>query len=70
MKNKYQILLYYCYAKINNPQQFKEEHHFFCIKNNIKGRIIISPEGINGVVSGKKNDCKKYMESLNKTTLY
>ena len=70
MKNKYQILLYYCYAKINNPQQFKEEHHFFCIKNNIKGRIIISPEGINGTVSGKKNDCKKYMESLNKNKLF
>ena len=70
MKNKYQILLYYYYVKINNPQKFKQDHHLFCIKNNIKGRIIISSEGINGTVSGKKNDCEKYMNHLNKNKLF
>ena len=70
MKNKYQILLYYYYVKINNPQKFKRDHHLFCIKNNIKGRIIISSEGINGTVSGKKNDCEKYMNHLNKNKLF
>lgn len=58
------ILLYYCYSKIEDPEKFREDHHLFCINNNLKGRIIVSKEGLNGTVSGLKEDCKKYMELL------
>jgi UPF0176 protein len=65
MENKdYQILLYYCYAKIDNPEQYREEHHFFCVENNMRGRIIISDEGLNGTVSGLIEDCEKYMDYI------
>ena len=70
MNLKYQILLFYCYTKINNPEKFREEHHLFCIENNIKGRIIISSEGINGTVSGKIEDCEKYMNNFKKNKLF
>lgn len=60
-KNNFQILLYYCYAKIENPEDYREQHHLFCIENNIRGRIIISDEGLNGTVSGLEEDCAKYM---------
>ncbi len=58
---QYNILLYYCYAEIEDPEAYREEHHLFCIENNIRGRIIISSEGLNGTVSGLKDDCEKYM---------
>ena len=61
MKN-YQVLLYYCYTPIADPEVFREEHHLFCLENNLKGRIIIASEGLNGTVSGTKKDCRKYME--------
>ncbi|GAB3648185.1 rhodanese-related sulfurtransferase [Echinicola sediminis] len=61
-KLDYSVLLYYCYAKIEDPEAYREEHHLFCIENNIRGRIIISSEGLNGTVSGLKEDCEKYME--------
>lgn len=64
MKKVYNVLLYYCYTIIENPEQFREKHHIFCIKNNLKGRIIISKEGINGTVSGLEKDCKKYINEL------
>jgi len=64
MKNIYYILLYYCYSTIKKANEYREKHHLFCIENNIRGRIIISKEGINGTVSGKKSDCKKYMRYL------
>ena len=64
MKNLYNVLLYYCYTDIYKPDRFREKHHLFCIKNNLRGRIIISKEGINGTVSGKKKDCKEYMKNL------
>ena len=60
----YLILLYYCYTKIDDPEAFKHQHHLFCIENNLKGRIIIASEGINGTISGLKSDCEKYMDHL------
>lgn len=59
--NKYTILLYYCYADIEDPEAYREEHHLFCVENNIRGRIIVSSEGLNGTVSGLTEDCVKYM---------
>ncbi len=60
----YLIVLYYCYTKIEDPESFKLEHHFYCIENNLKGRIIIAKEGINGTISGLRKDCEKYMKDL------
>ncbi len=63
MKN-YQILLYYCYTPIEDPEVFREQHHLFCLSLDIKGRIIVASEGINGTVSGTVENCRKYMEAL------
>ncbi len=60
----YSILLYYCYTKIEDPDEFREAHHFFCIDLNLRGRIIVAPEGLNGTVSGLKADCQQYMDHL------
>lgn len=60
----YSILLYYCYTQIENPEQFREEHHLLCLSLNLRGRIIIAAEGLNGTVSGLKGDCEKYMEAV------
>ncbi len=60
----YSILLYYCYVAIENPEEFREQHHFFCLDLNLRGRIIVAPEGLNGTVSGLKADCEKYMETM------
>ena len=60
----YFILLYYCYTKIDDPDSFRIQHHLYCIENNLRGRIIIAKEGINGTISGLKADCEKYMEYL------
>jgi len=63
MKN-YQVLLYYCFTPIADPDAFRIEHHLFCLGNNLKGRIIIASEGLNGTVSGRVEDCQKYMDHI------
>lgn len=60
----YLILLYYCYTKIEDPEEFRIQHHLYCIENQIKGRIIIAKEGINGTISGLRSDCEQYMKDL------
>lgn len=57
----YLVLLYYCYTPIENPEQFREEHHRLCLRLNLRGRIIVAAEGLNGTVSGLRADCEEYM---------
>ncbi|MCH9634415.1 MAG: hypothetical protein S4CHLAM7_11640 [Chlamydiae bacterium] len=61
MENKYLILAYYHFFKIENPELFVKEHKFFFKDRDVTGRIYISSEGINGQMSGFKKDCEAYM---------
>ena len=59
---EYYVLLYYCYTEIKDPELFREDHHKLCLDLALRGRIIISKEGLNGTVSGNKEACQKYMQ--------
>ena len=60
----FQVLLYYYYTFIDNKEQYLEKHKDFCAEIDVKGRIIISSEGLNGTISGSKENCKKYMDFI------
>ena len=64
MKQDYLVLLYYCYSRIKDPEQFREEHHRMCLELGLRGRIIVAEEGLNGTVSGTKEACEIYMEKV------
>ncbi len=61
--NPYEILLYYLYGRLDNPEALKEEQEVLCKKLNLTGRIIISHEGINGTVGGLKKDTQAYVDA-------
>ena len=61
------VLLFYKFADIKDTQEFRDKTLSFCINLELKGRIIIAKEGINGSVSGnteKVNSFKKYLTSF------
>ncbi|GAB2967982.1 rhodanese-related sulfurtransferase [Hymenobacter coalescens] len=60
----YRVLLYYCYTHIEDPVAFREEHHRLCLRLNLRGRIIVAGEGLNGTVSGTVADCEAYMQAV------
>jgi len=60
----YRVLLYYIYTPIENPDQYRDEHHRLCLELNLLGRVIVAAEGLNGTVSGLTADCETYMETL------
>ncbi|MBV6644684.1 MAG: rhodanese-related sulfurtransferase [Cyclobacteriaceae bacterium] len=64
MKEDFLVLLYYCYTPIADPEDFREQHHLMCLDLNLRGRIIIASEGINGTVSGRRSDCEAYMKHV------
>ncbi|HAY6633693.1 TPA: hypothetical protein JOB64_002401, partial [Staphylococcus aureus] len=36
----YQVLLYYKYTTIDDPEQFAQDHLAFCKAHHLKGRIL------------------------------
>lgn len=61
---KYQVLLYYHYTPINDPETFANKHLKYCKNLGVLGRIIISKEGINGTLSGTVEQTETYMKDL------
>lgn len=70
MTQEYIVLLYYKYVAIENPQDVTKEHLQFCNELGLKGRIIIAAEGINGTVSGTKEQTDAYMKYMNEHPLF
>jgi UPF0176 protein len=62
--DQYQVLLYYQYVPIEDPEAFAEEHLSFCRELGLKGRILVAKEGINGTVSGTVAATEAYMEAM------
>jgi UPF0176 protein len=57
------VILYYGFTPIADTDAMKLWQKTLCESLNIKGRIIISPHGINGTLGGKMKDLKKYVKA-------
>ena len=60
----FNIFGFYKFKKINFLNKNKKILQSFLIKNNVRGTVIISPEGINGTISGKPKDIIKSKKKL------
>lgn len=56
------VLLYYKFTPINDPELLKLWQKTLCDSLNLKGRILVSPQGINGTLGGDINDLKTYIK--------
>src|SRR3989338_6600047 len=61
---KFQILLYYKYIQINDPGRLKKDQDELFRGLNLKGRIIVASEGINGTLEGLTEDTEKYIRLM------
>ena len=62
----YYIQGFYKIKKIKKIKDYKEHIKRFFISNSVRGTLIISPEGINGTIAGKKNNlikCVSYIKN-------
>jgi UPF0176 protein len=60
----YQVLLFYKYITIENPEGFKIWYKNLCEKYHLTGRAIIAEEGINGTVEGLFDDTEAFASEL------
>ncbi|TSB45275.1 oxygen-dependent tRNA uridine(34) hydroxylase TrhO [Alkalicoccobacillus porphyridii] len=66
----YQVLLYYQYVTIEDPEEFAAEHLAYCKELGIKGRILVANEGINGTVSGSIEQTEAYMKKMHADPMF
>ena len=60
----YLVLAYYFFTRLEHPEEEVAKHKEFFNNKDIKGRIYISSQGINGQMSASEEDGKLYMEWL------
>ncbi len=69
-KPEYQVLLYYKYVDVAIPEKVREEQRRLCRELNLKGRIIVAKEGINGTLEGLTEDTEKYIEAMEQSEYF
>ena len=58
------VLLYYSYVEIKDIQEAIRWHEKVSIHTGLKGRIRISPEGLNVVLDGLKQNVDLYIDAV------
>ena len=58
----YEVLLYYKFHTIDNPDQFCANHKQFLKNLGVKGRIYVGSEGLNGTIGGTPEQMQQYKE--------
>ncbi|CAM3959331.1 rhodanese-related sulfurtransferase [Helcobacillus massiliensis] len=57
------ILLFYKFTPLPDPEAIRLWQRTLCEANNLRGRIIISEDGINATVGGDLDDVKRYVRT-------
>lgn len=57
------VLLYYKFYPVADPETMKLWQKTICDSLNLRGRILVSKQGINGTVGGDIEDLKRYIKA-------
>jgi len=60
------VILYYKYVNIEKPKELMEAQRALCENLNLKGRILIANEGINGTLEGTQAEVQTYIKETEK----
>lgn len=61
---EYEIILFYKYVHIEDPQALRDEQFALCQQLGLKGRTIIASEGINATLEGTKEAIAEYLNNF------
>ena len=62
---EYQVILFYKFIQLDDPEGLKEAQKELCDKIGLKGRLLISGEGINGTFEGSVDQISDYVQTMN-----
>lgn len=62
----FKIILFYKYINIDNPVGLRDEQLKLSKKLNLRGRMIVASEGMNGTFEGTSENIEKYIDEIKK----
>ena len=70
MREMNKVILYYKFVPVADPAMTMRWQRELCQRLGLKGRIIISPHGINGTLGGKIDNLRKYKSQMNASEIF
>lgn len=64
------VILYYKFVPVNDPAMTMRWQKELCARLGLKGRIIISPHGINGTLGGDIENLREYKREMNRSVTF
>ncbi len=64
------VILYYKFIPVADPAMTMRWQRELCSRLGLKGRIIISPHGINGTLGGNLDSLRKYKAQMNASAIF
>ena len=64
--NQIVVAALYKFAKIKNPAKLQKQLKEFMLARDVKGTIIVAPEGVNGTISGSREGIDETLEFIRK----
>lgn len=59
----HRIVLFYCFTPLSDPEAVRLWQRSLCESLGLRGRIIVSKDGINATVGGELDDVKRYLRA-------
>lgn len=63
-------ILYYKFVPVADPNLTRLWQRELCTRLGLKGRIIVSPHGINGTLCGDIEQCREYKREMNRSVTF
>lgn len=64
------IILYYKFTPVSDPNMTMHWQRELCTRLGLKGRILISPHGINGTLGGDIESLRAYKRAMNESVIF
>lgn len=64
------VILYYKFVPVVDPAMTVRWQKELCARLGLKGRVIISPHGINGTLGGDLKSLRQYKSEMNKSVIF
>jgi UPF0176 protein len=64
------VILYYKFVPVADPEMTMRWQKELCARLGLKGRVIISPHGINGTLGGDLKSLRQYKSEMNKSVVF
>ena len=63
---KIDVIGFYKFKKINSPEKYQNLIKKKLSNNSVKGTVLLTPEGVNGTIAGKKNEVSNCISYIKK----